>query len=52
LTDYTDKVVKIAEFKYGLEEHVIMGYLKYIEFGFENGWPPRRTVDYIAHLIF
>jgi hypothetical protein len=52
LTDYTDKVVKIAKFKYGLDEDIILGYMHHIKFGFENGWTPRRMADYIAHLIF
>jgi len=50
--DYLNKVLSIAKYKYALDEDIIRGLMHHIEFYYERGYTPRRTVEYLAQLIF
>lgn len=49
---FIDKVVAIAKFKYNLDEDVVLGYTKEIDFCWNNSFGPIRTVEFIAEKIF
>lgn len=49
---YFDKVVKIAEVKYDLPREVVEVYEIDIRHCEQNGFTPRRTVEYLAEKIF
>ena len=50
--EYVNRVFKIAEVKYDLNEDVMESYLDQIEKCRDNGFTPRKTVEFIAERIF
>lgn len=50
--EYVQKVYKIAEVKYELEEEVMEAYMDQIQLCYDNEFTPTRTVDFIAERIF
>lgn len=50
--DYHKKVLKIAKVKYELNEDVLEAYDDRIVFCYDNDFPPSRTVEVLANLIF
>ena len=49
---FIDKVVAVANFRYELDEDVILGYSDELDFCWENNFGPVRTVDFIVEKIF
>lgn len=52
MEEFLIKVAKIAEHKYQLEEDTLEAFADQIEWCFNNGFTPIRTVEYIANQIF
>lgn len=50
--DFYQKVVKIAEVKYALDDDVILGFYDEIKVCWEAQFTPRRTVEVIAERMF
>lgn len=50
--EYLQKVQKIAEVKYQLDEDIIEAFYSEIEECFNAGFTPRRTVEVIAEQVF
>ena len=50
--DYINKVIKIAEVRYELNEFVMEAFLDEIEICKNNGFTPIKTVEFIAEKIF
>ncbi len=50
--DYLIKVIKIAKFKYDLDEEILEAYNEEIELCWKNNFSPSRTVEFIADKIF
>lgn len=52
MEEFLIKVAKIAEHKYQLEEDTLEAFADQIEWCFNNGFTPIRTVEHIANQIF
>jgi hypothetical protein len=52
MSDYLRKVQLIAKAKYDLEEEVLEAYIDTVEQCERNNFTPRRTVEFLAELIF
>jgi len=50
--DYLDKVIKIAEVKYDVEEDVTRNYEEVIAGCYTRNYTPRRTVEEIIDLLY
>jgi len=50
--DYYNKVLVISKIKYELPEDILEGIKPQIEECYNNGFKPRRTVEYLAMHIF
>ena len=50
--EYVQKIIKIAEVKYQLDEEIIYAFMEDIKLCWENGFSPIRVVDKIADRIF
>jgi hypothetical protein len=49
---FIDKVLIVAEFKYALDEEVVLSFTDEIDFCWDNNFGPVRTVEFIAEKIF
>ena len=52
MIEYTARVVKLAEVKYGIEECVLEAYWKTIEECYKYNYTPRRAVELIAEHLY
>lgn len=50
--EYLNKVYKIAQVKYELNQDVMDSQLDQIKYCYNNGFTPIRTVEFIAERIF
>ena len=51
--DYLKKVYAVAKYRYDLDSEIIaFGYSDLVHSCYEQGFPPRRTVEIIAEQIF
>lgn len=50
--EFVEKVIAVADYKYKLEEDVILAFEEELQFCWDNNFGPIRTVEFIAEKIF